>query len=125
MGTGSSEGGTDPSGLNDILPAPFILAYDAEDPGCRRVVDWVQRRDRSGIMVSFPFQNSELVHVAPDLAGLPQPGQIYGYDTRTRRLHGGPGLIPSLFRRLPGWGWLAPLAAIPGGSRLIYRYLRR
>ena len=76
-------------------------------------------------MVSFPFQNSELVHVAPDLAGLPQPGQIYGYDTRTRTLHGGAGLIPRVFGRLPGWwGWLAPLAAIPGVSRLIYRRLR-
>ena len=124
MGSGASEGGSDLAGLNDVLPAPYILAYDAEDPGCRRLVDWIQRRDATGLVVSFPFQNSELVYMAPDLAGLPQPGQVYGYDTRTRIVRGGAGLLPSLFRRLPGWRWLAPLAMIPGMSALLYRYLR-
>jgi len=125
MGSGPLEGEPALPSLNDTLPAPYILAYDAEDPGCRRLVDWIQRRDRSGMMVSFPFQNGELVHVAPDLAGLPQPGQVYGFDTRTRIIHAGPRLLASLFIRLPGWRWLAPVASVPGVSSLIYRYLCR
>jgi hypothetical protein len=71
MGTGSSEGAEDLTGLSGP-PAPYLLAYDAEDSGCRRLVDWIQRRDSSGLVVSFPLQNPELVHVAPELAGLPQ-----------------------------------------------------
>jgi len=125
MGPGASEGAPADAGLSRTLPAPYLLAYDAEDGGCRRLVDWIRRRDRSGLVVSFPFQNSELVLVAPELAGLPQAGQVHGFDTRTRQLRSGADLLPSLLGRLPGWGWLAPLASLPGVSRLLYRYLRR
>jgi hypothetical protein len=125
LGSGSSEGEDPLPGLISALPAPFLLAYDAEHGGCRRLVDWVQQRDTSGLVVSFPFQNAELVHVAPELAGLPQAGQVHGYDTRTRKVHSGAQLLPSLFSRLPGWGWLAPLAGLPPVSALIYAYLRR
>lgn len=76
-------------------------------------------------MVSFPFQNAELVHVAPELAGLPQAGAVFGFDTRARTVRGGARLLPSLFRRLPGWRWLAPLAALPPVAALVYAYLRR
>ena len=88
-------------------------------------MDWIQRRDRSGLVVSFPFQNAELVLVAPELAGLPQAGQVYGFDTRTRTLRNGARLLPCLFSRLPGWGWLGPLARVPGLSGLLYSFLRR
>jgi hypothetical protein len=88
-------------------------------------VDWIQRRDSSGLVVSFPFQNAELVPVAPELAGLPQLGEVHGFDTRTRSLHSGAGLLPSLFSRLPGWGWLAPLAGLPWVSGALYAFLRR
>ena len=103
----------------------YLLAYDAEDRGCRRLVDWVQARDQHGRVVSFPFQNGELVRVAPELAGLPQAGQVHGYDTRTRQVHSGARLLPSLFSRLPGWRWLAPLVALPPVSALVYAFLRR
>jgi len=125
MGTGPAEGEPDFTGLKGSLPAPYLLAYDAEDGGCRRLVDWIQRRDRSGLVVSFPFQNAELVLVAPELAGLPQAGQVHGFDTRTRKLRSGAKLLPGLFSRLPGWGWLAPLASLPWVAGMLYRYLRR
>lgn len=125
MGPGAPEGAEPVPGLSSALAAPYVLAYDAEDAGCRRFVDWIQRRDTSGLVVSFPFQNAELVRVAPELAGLPQAGQVHGFDTRTRQLRSGADLLPSLLGRLPGWGWLAPLASLPGVSRLLYRYLRR
>jgi hypothetical protein len=88
-------------------------------------VDWIQRRDTSGLVVSFPFQNAELVRVAPELAGLPQAGQVHGYDARTRQVHSGAGMLPSLLSRLPGWGWLAPLAVLAPLAALFYAYLRR
>lgn len=88
-------------------------------------MDWIRRQDTSGLVVSFPFQNAELVHVAPELAGLPQAGEVHGFDTRTRRVHRGVKLLPSLFLRLPGWRWLAPLASLPPLASLIYAYLRR
>lgn len=125
MGEGTSEGAPALDGLTGALPAPYLLAYDAEDGGCRRLVDWIQRRDRSGLVVSFPFQNAELVLVAPELAGLPQAGQVHGFDTRTRKLRSGAKLLPGLFSRLPGWGWLAPLASLPWVAGMLYRYLRR
>ena len=119
MGQGASEGAADRDGLTGALSAPYLLAYDAEDGGCRRLVDWIQRR------VSCPFQNAELVVVAPELAGLPQTGQVHGFDTRTRKLRSGAKLLPGLFRRLPGWGWLAPLASLPWVAGMLYRYIRR
>jgi hypothetical protein len=125
MGSGPIDGEQDLPGLSGPLPAPYLLAYDAENLGCCRLVDWIQRRDCDGLVVSFPLQNAELVHVAPELAGLPQVGQVHGYDTRTRKVHSGAKLLPSLFARLPGWRWLAPLACIPGVSGLLYAYLRR
>jgi hypothetical protein len=125
LGPGASEGAPDVAGLSGALPAPYLLAYDAEDGGCRRLVDWVQRRDRSGLVVSFPLQNSELVLVAPELAGLPQAGQVHGFDTRTRQVRSGARMLPSLLGRLPGWGWLAPLAGLPGLSGMLYRFLQR
>jgi hypothetical protein len=88
-------------------------------------VDWIQRRDREGLVVSFPFQNTELVHVAPEMAGLPQAGEVHGYDTRTREVRSGARILPSLLGRLPGWRWLAPLVSLPGVSALLYARLRR
>jgi len=124
MGADPSGSPADPSGLNRPL-APYLLVYDAESAACRGMVDWIQKRDQDGLVVSFPFQNAELVLVAPELAGLPQAGQVHGFDTRTRILHSGARMLPSLLSRLPGWGWLAPLAGIPGVSSLVYAFLRR
>jgi hypothetical protein len=125
MGQGPADRAPGRDGLSGVLPAPFLLAYDAEDSGCRRLVDWAQRQDRSGLLVSFPLQNGELVLVAPELAGLPQTGEVHGFDTRTRNLRSGPSLMPGLLSRLPGWRWLAPLACLPWVAALLFRYLRR
>jgi len=125
MGAGPSQGTEDRGRLSRPLPAPYILAYDAEHAGCRRLVDWIQRRDRSGMVVSFPFDNAELLQVAPELAGLPQSGAVHGFDTRTRIIRSGARMLASLFQRLPGWRWLAPLVSLPPVSALLYAYLHR
>ena len=124
MGPGPSEGSENHSGLSAPLPATYLLAYDAEYRGCRQLADWIRRRDRDGLVVTFPFENAELVRVAPELAGMPQAGQVHGFDTRTREIRTGAGLLASLFRRLPHWRWLAPLATLPPVASMLFAILR-
>ena len=125
MGAGASEGWADGHRLTQALPAPYLLIYDAEDPGCRRLIDWIQKRDDTGLVVSFPHQNPQLLHVAPELAGLELAGEVHGFDTRNRRLQQGARMLPGLFRRIPGLRWLALAASLPAVSGLIYRFIRR
>lgn len=125
MGAGPSDGGPGLPRLTTPLPSPFLLIYDAEDPGCRNLIDWIQRRDQTGLVVSFPYQNAELLRVAPELAGLALYGEVHGFDTRSRRILRGASLLPPLLQRLPGWRWLALPAALPAMASLIYRFLRR
>lgn len=101
-----------------VRPGPILLAYDGECSLCRRMVDWVQRRDRWGLVVAFPYQNSELVQVAPELAGRPLHLEIHGVELSSRRVFVGSELVPHLLRRLPRWWLLAPFLRIPGISRL-------
>jgi hypothetical protein len=125
MGAGASEGWADGHRLTPGLPAPYLLIYDAENARCRQLIDWIQKRDETGLVVSFPHQNPQLLHVAPELAGLALAGEVHGFDTRNRRLQHGARLLPTLFRRLPGLRWLALLASLPAVGRLIYRFLGR
>jgi predicted DCC family thiol-disulfide oxidoreductase YuxK len=124
MGAGPAEGGAVGDRLIP-LPAPYLLIYDAESPGCRRLIDWIQQRDQTGLVVSFPYQNPQLLHVAPELAGMALAGEVHGFDTRSRKVHRGARLLPSLFRRLPGWGWLALPASLPVVGGFVYRLLCR
>ena len=125
MGAGPAESAADLPRLNRPLPSLYLLAYDAESPRCRALIDWIQRRDRAGLVVSFPFQNAELVRVAPELAGLALDGEVHGFDTRSRRITRGARLLPFVLRRLPGWCWLAPLMALPFVANVFYAFLRR
>jgi len=107
-------------------PAPLLLAYDAECPLCRRLVDWVQRRDRWGLIIPFPLQNPELVRMAPELAGRPLQEALHGLDTGTRQVRAGGDLLPWVARRLPWWRFWAPILRLPGLARLLsgcYRFL--
>ncbi len=85
------------------------------------MMDWVQRRDRWGLVVTFPFQNAELLRVAPELAGRPLHLEIHGVDTGDRRVFAGADLIPRVLGRLPRWRMVAPLLKIPGVSTLSRR----
>jgi predicted DCC family thiol-disulfide oxidoreductase YuxK len=106
-------------------PAPLLLVYDAEDRSCRAVVDWVRRRDQACLIVAFPWQNPELVQLAPEVAGRPLLGSVLGLDTRTRAVCQGPDLVPQVFLRLPIWNWLAPVFALPTLARLAYTWMRK
>jgi hypothetical protein len=91
----------------------LLIAYDAEDPSVRRAVDRIQRRDRWGLIVPFPFQNPELARVALELAGRPLHLEMHGLDTATRKVWAGKALLPHLLKRLPRWRWVAPLLHVP------------
>ena len=102
-------------------PAPILVAYDGECALCRRVVDWVQRRDRWGLVVAFPLQNAELLRMAPELAGRPLHLEIHAVNTGNRCVHAGAEVLPQVLRRLPRWRVLAPLMGLPGASALAQR----
>ena len=106
-------------------PSPLLLVYDAESAPCRALVDWIRKRDRACLIIAFPYQNAELVRLAPELAGMAFLGEIHGLDTRTRQATQGAALLPQLFERLPTWQWLAPLLAIAPLRALTYSALRR
>jgi predicted DCC family thiol-disulfide oxidoreductase YuxK len=106
--------------------APLILAYDAECRLCRRLMAWIQARDREGRVVAFPLQNAELVRIAPELAGQPLLEVIHGLDAGSRRVLRGGELLAPILARLPRWRLLAPLCRLPGApglARRIYGWL--
>ncbi len=102
-------------------PAPILVAYDGECALCRRMVDWVQHRDRWGLIVTFPLQNAELLSVAPELAGHPLHLEIHTVDTGSREVRAGSAALPQILGRLPRWRVLAPLLSLPGASALARR----
>ena len=101
------------------MPAPLLVVYDAESNRGRRWMDGIRKRDRRGLIVTFPFQNPELVKIAPELAGRPLHLEIHGLDTRTRQVWAGTSLLPHIWARLPGWRWVTFLSWIPGISSFI------
>ncbi|BDU78630.1 thiol-disulfide oxidoreductase DCC family protein [Mesoterricola sediminis] len=103
------------------MPSPLVLVYDAEDARCRRLADWVARRDREGLVVPFPSQNGEVARVAPELAGRVAPGLLLVLDTGTRQVEAGPRVMGPILARLPGWRVLAAL----GLAGLVFRVVAR
>lgn len=107
------------------MPSTLLIVYDAEDPRCCRLVDRLGRWDRNCHVVTFPYQNGELVRVAPELAGLAFPGWVYTLDLETRQVWGGRKILPEVLRRLPAWSWIAGLARIPPVAGALFWFLKR
>jgi len=105
------------------MPSILLLVYDAEHLRCRRLVDWVCRYDRNGLVVTFPYQNGEVVRVAPELAGLDYLGTIYSLDMESREVRGGADLMAPLLKRMPGWSWLEAPARIPFLAKMLFSLL--
>ena len=104
--------------------APLLVVYDAESSRCCRWVDRVQKQDRHGLIVAFPFQNPELLNIAPELAGRALHLEIHGLDTSNRQVWAGAQLLPQIWVRLPGWRWVIFLMWIPWVSKLIAAFNR-
>jgi len=107
------------------MASTLLLVYDAEDFRCRRLVDWVGRRDREGLVVTFPYLNGELVRVAPELAGLEFKGQVYTLDMDSREMRGGAAIVPGILMRLPAWSWAQGPCRIPTVAAVLFRVMRR
>ena len=92
----------------------LLVAYDAECPHCRSVVDWAAARDGRGLIVFFPIQNQELLRMAPELGGLPLSETIYGVDASTRRVFSAGTLWLQMAIRLPRWWLFGHIFSLPG-----------
>lgn len=103
------------------MPAPLLLAYDAQCSLCNRATLWLARRDKRGLLLALPLRDPDLLVLAPELAGRPLEKEIHGVDLATRQVWAGADLLRPIARRLPGWRWLAPLLALPGLPRLLDR----
>jgi predicted DCC family thiol-disulfide oxidoreductase YuxK len=107
------------------MPTPLILAYDPACALCCRMTLWLARRDRRGLLHITDLRASDLLALAPELAGKPIEKEIHGLDLGTRQIYAGADLLRPIARRLPTWMWLAPLLGIPGVPSLLNRiYLR-
>lgn len=88
---------------------PLLLAYDGECSLCVKRADWIQARDRTGLLVLFPLQHPELVRMAPELAGQALHGELHGLDLSSRQVFRGPQLLPEILSRLSfPWPLWAP-----------------
>jgi predicted DCC family thiol-disulfide oxidoreductase YuxK len=103
------------------MAAPLLLAYDSACTLCCRMVLWLARQDRQGLLVILPLRDPNLLELAPELAGKPLEKEIHGLDLGSREVRAGADLLGPIARRLPGWRWLAPLCGIPGLPRLLNR----
>ena len=105
------------------MAGTLLLVYDAEDLRCRRLVDWVGRHDRDGLVVTFPYLNGEVVRVAPELAGLDYVGQVYTLDLESREVRSGRAVVAPVLERLPAWGWVPE--QVPFVAGLLFGLMRR
>jgi hypothetical protein len=106
------------------MPSTLLLVYDAEDVRCRRLVDWAVKHDRNGLVVTFPYQNGEVVRIAPELAGLDYLGRVYTLDMESREVRTGLTIVAPLLKRIPGWSWAEVPARLPLVARLLLGVLR-
>jgi predicted DCC family thiol-disulfide oxidoreductase YuxK len=96
------------------MATPLLLAYDPACTLCCRMVLWLARRDRQGLLLIVSVRDPDLLALAPELAGKLVEKEIHGLDLGTREVRAGADLLGPVARRLPAWRWLSPLLAVPG-----------
>ncbi len=107
------------------MPSPLLLAYDPACTLCCRLALWLARRDRRGLLLILSLRDPDLLVLGPELAGKPLEKEIHGLDLGTREVRTGADLLRPIARRLPAWGWLALLLALPGLPALVNRIFLR
>ncbi len=97
--------------------APVVVFYDGACPLCRAEIDVYRAADVCG-RAAFV----DVSHAAPSLpSGLDQDAALARFhvlDADGRLRSGAAGFV-ALWRQLPGWRWLARLAALPGVTMLL------
>lgn len=98
-----------------------VLIYDGECPMCRASALWLMRLALSGGALEIlpcrsPVRRARFPQVSEDacLAAM----QLVLPDGRVLA---GADAVPELLRRIPGWGWLATVFALPGVRPLARR----
>ena len=105
-----------------------VLIYDGDCSVCRSSALWIMRRAlssgqleilpcRSGARKQRFPQISEATCLTAMQLALPDGRVLAGADA-----------VPELLRRVPGWGWLVGLFALPGArplSRRVYAWVAR
>ncbi len=90
-----------------------VVLFDGVCDLCDTGMAWLRRRDTLGRLEFVPYQAPEVAVRFPDLdpARLAQALHVITPDGR---VHVGVDAAGPLFARLPGWGGIARLLALPG-----------
>lgn len=105
----------------------FWVIYDGECAFCRRQIERLRRRDRSGRFECLPSQSEALAEHFPELEGadLEQGVRLI---TPERQIYSGADAVYQITRRLPRWRRIAWLYHVPGIHALCrwgYRWIAR
>lgn len=89
-----------------------VILFDGVCDLCHSSVAWIRARDRARAFEFLPFQSPEVGRRWPalDPAALARSMHVVAPDGRVRA---GIDAAPWIFARLPGWGWLGALLALP------------
>ena len=94
------------------LQDSWVILWDGECGFCRRAVDWILARDRSGRMKAQPFQEA-LAWLPAEVVELSNQ-QVHVLDPDGHFWGGGDAVIKAL--SLAGLSWVALVLALPGAS---------
>lgn len=102
-----------------------VILFDGVCDLCNSGVAWIRARDKAGAFEFVPFQAPEVPRRWPaiDPAALARSMHVVAPDGRVRA---GVDAAPWIFSRLPGWGWLGALLALPGVralARPVYSFI--
>ena len=102
-----------------------MILYDADCGFCTRGVERIRALDRDGALEAAPIASPTGDRLLRDLTEAERLASWHVVDERGRRWSGGRAVAPVL-RLLPGWRWLAPVAAaFPGATEFAYRLVAR
>lgn len=110
------------------MPARAALIYDDECARCRASAFWIMRRAlRGGALEILPGRSSVRRERFPQLPeGAWRPAMHLALPDG--RVLVGAEVVPELWRRIRGWGWLVRVLALPGLRRValpLYGWLAR
>ena len=105
-----------PTTHTECSPAGVTVYFDGSCPLCRREVAVYQR-----LQGHVPLQWHDVSQQAPDAVGLCQQQAMARFHVldANGQLHSGAKAFVVLWRQLPGWRWLAKVAALPGVTPLL------
>jgi len=96
--------------------------YDGGCPLCRREISHYRKIDGAG-SVDFVDLTSDGAETGPDLSLEAALSRFHVRDSDGRLLSGAEAFV-RLWRELPGWRWLAPIAKVPGVMWVMERAYR-